>query len=307
MKHAFLRLFLVFFPLLPLYLALVLSENSQKPSEKKEAALETQCPPFIGVSPLFKEQNLSKKRGASLSHYPFISETDFFKQISKMQSHFKQNNISLDYLFITLPLYLTKDNHWIVSNRSFIISQNLERKEVSHIDHKNLWQSFFDTYKSNPLTLNKILKKYPKTSLLLKMEGLDDKKILKQLDFLTNHGGLIYLLSSNEDLLKEISHKYPKILFLHSFKKLIRFKLLNILRIQSFVNFPGDGVLAPSSLSPSHKTISYIKNLNKLFLLEEENLNKIPKILSKSINGLVSSNFQSSKEFIEHKNSCFLK
>ncbi len=312
MRNAILRLFLISFPLLPLFFALILSKNSlKKNSEEVVAPFKAQCPPLIGVSPFFFKQNPHEKKPINqpqnLTHYPFISETNFFKQVSLMKNHFKQNKIPSNHLLITLPLYLTKDNHWLISNKSFIISQNLERKELSHLNYKNLQQSFFNIHKSNPLTLNKILRKYPRTSLLIKLKGQNDEKILKQLNFLTSHQGLIYLLSLNEDLLKQISENYPKVLLLHSFKKLIRFQFLNILQIKSFVNFPGDGILIPSSLPLSNNVISHIKKLKKILILEDENFNGISKTLATSINGLVSSSFQSSLEFIKYKKSCFLK
>ncbi len=315
MNNAFLRLFLIFFPFLPFLIAILLSKNSlktnQHPNLKTKSFFETQCPPLIGVSPLFLEKTSLKRKPINFAQnhsYPhLISEKDFFKQISSMKTHLKQNNIPSHHLLITLPLYLTKDNHWLISKKSFIFSQNLERIEISHLNYKELQQSFMDVYKLKPLSLNAILRKYPKTKLLLKLEGKNNKKIQEQLNLLITHQNSIYLTSPHEKLLKQISQSHPKILLLHSFKKIIRFQILNTLQIKSFMNFPGDGILIPLSLSPSKKIISHIKNLKKLLILEENISSEIPKSLAKSINGLVSSNFQTSLAFIEHKKPCFLK
>jgi len=295
------RFGLILIPFFPLFL---ISMNTQH--SLKSPPAEIKC--FVGLTPSFLKNSFLKKQ--ALNHpqkmyYPLIAKKDFFKQISLWQMNLKKQGIASHHLLIVLPLYLTKDNSWMISQKSFIFSKNHERIEISHISLKDLQESYLQIYKNQFLILNHILKSYPKASLLLKLQSTNDINILKHLHLIKNHKSPIYLFSSNEKLLQKIFTKYPQFFLLHSFKKLIRFQLMNF--IPHPLSLLGEGLLIPSNVPLSNSALFHIHKQNKIVILETKDSQPISNKLINSINGLVSSDITSAMQFIAHKKSCFLQ
>ena len=300
MKHALLRLFLILVPFV-FFVRLLPVDRTQK------TPTTITCPAWFGMSPIFPKEPLFQKKEEPPYYYPLVSQSDFNKQVSLLKSHLQKNLIPLDRLMLSLPIFLTKDLHWIISEKSFIFSQNQQRKELSHIHQDTLLKNYKKIYKKTALTLKSLVKKYPQFPLLLKLDGKDPQKILKQLQFLKDHRAPIYLFSLQEDFLDQVSKENLPFLKIHSFKKWVRFQILSFLPRASLLKISGDGLLLPTSLPLSQKIIFSIHQSGKILILEDSPSHPITPSLSQGINGLVSSQLSSSLKFINHKKTCFLK
>ena len=139
------RLFLVLFPVLLFVTALYLS-HTRRPKQaltfQKQA--EKPCPFYLGVSFFSQKENFQPYQ---LTTY-ILSENNFTKKIQDLRLYFEKKNISLKQVFFALPLTLTKEEDWIVSQKTFFILPTGERKHISHLTyseinhfHKSLWNA----------------------------------------------------------------------------------------------------------------------------------------------------------------------
>lgn len=299
MKYALLRLLLALIPLIPLSFFLFLNGTETHISQKQNLTKPNHCSFFLALSPRFSHQEWGQD---SKFQSFLIGQKNWKEQISKAEP-------SLNVLFsLALPVYQTKDGHWLISEKSFFISKDSGRVEISHWDYKKIQGHFFETHKDQVLSLQEVLKSFPEASLFLKIESKQDEKILKSLDFLKNRQSSVMIASSENNILGKIKKSYPSVLVLHSFQKMIHLNLLLPFGLDSFVKLLGDGILIPDSFSISDKVFLYMKSQNKSFIIESDDpFKKIPKALAKKSQGLVSSNLASIRNFIIHKKPCFLK
>ena len=135
LQPALKRLFLVLFPIILFVTALYLSHirPTQKGSafKKKEQTLKDSCPFYLGVSFFSQKQKFQAK---GLTTY-ILSESAFIKKIQDLNWLFQTENLSLKQVFFTFPLTLTKNEDWIVSQKSFFILPTGERKQISHLTY----------------------------------------------------------------------------------------------------------------------------------------------------------------------------
>ena len=211
-RPALKRLFLVLFPILLFMTALYLTYTYPK----KQTLTSQQhnikpCPFYLGVSFFSQKEKFQPKQ---LTTYT-LSEKFFTKKIQNLRRYFKKNNISLKQVFFALPLTLTKEEDWIVSEKTFFILPTGERKQISHLTyfeinhfHKRSENSNDDPINSSyqALKLNKILSSLPKKSnFLFYLLGSNRKATIKNLNKIQDKiQGRLYLSSPNEKLLKDL-------------------------------------------------------------------------------------------------------
>ena len=311
------RLFLILFPVILFVTALYLShihppKQKSLSGQKKEQFLNKNCPFYLGVSFFPQQTNFQKNK---ITTY-LLSEFDFMKKAQDLKRYFQKENISLKQVFFKLPLTLTKEGEWIVSQKTLFILPTGERKQISHLTYSEI-NSFHKNLNKNykALTLDLILSSLPKQSnFLFDLLGSDREKIIKNLEKIQNKAkGDLYLSSPNEKLLKEIllanskaSAKAP-IKILHSFKSLIRLEMLSIFP-QSFKSLWGQGIIAPSSFLPSQELLQYLEQENKLLFFEKDPPYTLQdKIWIKSSQALISFQTQLAISSIKNKKTCLIK
>lgn len=302
MKRAIFRLFLIILPLIPLMLMLSMGKKKSETrppytSQSIPSVLEKNCPFFLAISPQFFKQS-KKNSGVFLTF--LIKEQDFLNQI-KMVSKKLQTRP-----YLSLPIYQTKDGHWLVSQKSFVMSKDFERIEISHLNYKKLQNKFIKKHGSKALSLTKILQYFPHHNLFLKIKSKNEDKILKHLSFLKKHKPKTYVFSPNQTLLQKIKQTYPSAILIHSFKKMIRSHFFLALSLQSFVDVEGDGILIPNHLPIAKNMLVYMKDHKKLLIIEKNKPSQnVSKYLSSNISGLIVSNLSHAKDFISHNKNCF--
>lgn len=305
MKNGIIRLLLVLFPVSALLIALILNQKRFEfaPSIAQQPTpwFKSSCSFFTALLPLFPAKIPSQEDKEFL---PVASKKDFFEHYQNHQASFQKNRIHPQALMMALPISLTKDTAWIVSNKSFILSSKAQRTEISHLNKKDLQDLFFKKYKKSPLFLQDVLKAFHSPPLFLKIKG---KKDLKALELFNNYPNPLYLFSRNEKLLNEIPFKSPHLFLIYPFKKLIQFQVLSLFQLTSYISLPGQGILIPSSLSPSFKTLSLIKNANKILIGESSTYDLLPEALVKNMDGFVTSHREASLKFMKNKKSCLIK
>ena len=288
MTQALKRLFLILFPLSLFCLALFLAntksplqqKNKLPPAKKQKDVifLNSSCPFYFGFSFFSiegKKENISKNKKASLPLTTYIlSKQNFSKKLQDLKKELQRYNISLEKVFFILPLVLTKDKKWLISEKTFFILPTGEKKEISHLNysetekiHKNLTKN--KTYTA--LKLSEALSDLPDNHFLFSIEGSNRENLIEKLNnsFMKNLKGDIYFTSSNEQLLTEIAvQTHWKTL--HSFKSLIRFQMMKIFHINSWKNLPGQGFLIPSSFSLSNKDLEFLKEQKKLLFFKKD-------------------------------------
>ena len=140
MKQAIFRIFLIVLPLIPI--ALIVSsdpptrgkldpESQDYYIQKTSSILKKNCPFFLSISP----EPIAEEIDPTAPFHSFLTEEKRFIKKIKLASKKFQHNTKPS---IFLPIYLTKDSRWIVSWKSFVLTENLERKEISHLDYKEI-------------------------------------------------------------------------------------------------------------------------------------------------------------------------
>ena len=332
MKRAFLRLFLILFPLILFGIALFLT-NKNKPlshtntplshtntplSQKKESFLKghPECPFYYGFSffPLKeKKQNLfTNQRGSAPFISYLLSKQSFLKKVQDVKTELKKHNLSLKKILWELPLVLTKDKKWLISKKSFFILPTGERKEFSHLPafevealHKNFMQNKFYTI----LKLSEMLPILPDSHFLFLIGGSHKKNLMEKLKTLPlkKTTGDIFFSSSNEKLLRDMALKTDwKIL--HSFKSLARWQIMKIFQAHSWKEFLGAGFLLPPMFSLPLKDLETLKKQKKLlFLKKDPPYTPFHQSLIQKSNALISSKPPQAFSIIKQKKPCFME
>ena len=378
------RLFLVLFPVILFVTALYLS-YIQPPQQgsKSQQISNKNCPFSLGVSFFSQKEDFQKNK---LKTY-ILSEFGFLKKMQNLKNYFRTENVSQKQIFFVFPLTLTKEEEWIVSQKTLFILPTGERKQISHFTyseinhfHKDLyWFENFETFSEDShlrkslalqrtakpvgdensnlinikqeykaLKLNVILSSLPKRSnFLFYLLGSDRKKIIKNLDKIQNKTqGRLYLSSPNEKLLKDlllyqsclrrtsssedfhprgqdclagISNKIgifqtnlnpalkENTKILHSFKTLIRLKMLSIFP-QPFKKIQGEGIIVPASVPPSQEILHFLKQEDKLlFFKKDPPYRAQDKYWIKHSQALISSQAKLAISSIKEKKTCLIK
>lgn len=328
LEQALKRLFLILFPLSLLLLGLFLT-NKYRPlrdqtpfplkNESKDTAfLKSRCPFYLGISffPIEEKKQtlLAGKKPLQFSHFKtdLLSEEKFKKTLTTLKKDFKKEKLLLKRVLFVFPLALTKDEKWIISRKTFVIFPNGERKELSHLTYseiKNLYEKFMEEF-YKPLTLEAVFSYLPNRNFLFHLKGSNREKIIRNLNknFKGKTEGTVYLSSSNEKLLREISTLSEDWNILHSFKSLMRFQIMNILHLDSFKNLPGKGFVIPSSFSFSSKSLSSFQNQKKLLFLEKDSpYHSINQTLIQKSQALISSQPKQVLSIVKTKKPCLIK
>ena len=314
-QQAVKRLFLILFPITLFLIALSLSHF--RPPVKTNSKLKEEpvkdCPFYFGLSFFSGKRDFQKNK--LITHT--LNEQNFIKKIQALKPYFQAENISYEKIFFVFPISLTKEEEWIVSQKTNFILPTGERKEISQLSHSEISRLHKQWDKDyRVLTLNFIFSYLPKNSnFLFLLIGSDRNKIIKNLEEIQNKTkGMLYLSSSNEKLLKELllsktnsSSGQTNIKILHSFKSLIRLGMLSLFP-QSFKPLLGDGVIAPEALTPSTEMLNFLRQKKKLLFLEKEppyTLEDRQKI--KNSQALISSQAQLAISSIKGKKTCLIK
>ena len=211
-QQALKRLFLVLFPVILFVTALYLSHiHPPKQDSAPQQHTANNCPFYLGIS-FFSQKEIFQPN--KLTTYT-LNESDFIKKTQNLNSIFQKENLSLKQIFFSLPLTLTKEEEWIISQKTFFILPTGERKQISHLTYSEIndFHNFLyptDLNSTNQdyktLKLDKVLSLLPKKSnFLFYLIGSDRKKIIKNLNKIQNKiQGDLYLSSYNEKLLKDL-------------------------------------------------------------------------------------------------------
>lgn len=213
------------------------------------------------------------------------------------------------------PLFLTKDQVWIVSNKKFLILSSGERVELSHWTYsqiKNLYASWksgpgVSESEKSPLTLEELFSDLPNRNFLFSLGGSDHEKIIKSLEtsFKGKTRGEMFLTSLEEKLLMAISSSHWRIL--QSFKAFVRWQILSSFQLNPLMNFIGEGVIIPSSFSLSSKTLLKLKKQKKLIFLEKDPpYDSSDSLLIQRAQALISSEPELALSTIPGKKTCFI-
>ena len=145
-QQALKRLFLILFPVTLFLTALCLSHiypQKQGPAGQQHTA--NNCPFYLGVS-FFSQKEIFHPN--QLTTYT-LNESDFIKKTQNLNSIFQKENLSLKQIFFSLPLTLTKEEEWIVSQKTFFILPTGERKQISHLTYSEINQFHRLPYQSD--------------------------------------------------------------------------------------------------------------------------------------------------------------
>ena len=287
MKAGFLRLILVN-GFLGLFLYLILLMISTSPSSPPSSSLpqESNCSFFLGLKP-----PLANHPSSSL-----VLEKDFHSFTSSLPHSLKKEKWGF-----VLPLFLTKEEKWIVSYKSFLFTPQ-GREEISYLSLKDIQSSF-----QNPLLLEKVLALFPKKILFLRISTKDPEKIFKNLKFLYNRKN-IFIASQNEDLIQALVQDSAPFSIVHSFRSLVRLQFMNLLGLDKAFFLPAQGIEIPSAFSPSSSLIKKLKKRGKLLYLEQEApFSTIPSDLLLNLSGILTFDWKKGMQFIKNKNPCIKK
>ena len=324
-KQAFKRLFLILFPISLFALALFLTrfDSNSTSSSFQNSHLTASCPFYLGLSffPIREKQavpNLSSWRDN------LLAERDFIKKIQDLKRHNKA--LSFKNVIFVFPVALTREEEWIISQKTFFIFPTGERKEISHLSYSEI-QDFYKHSKASirllklnpyeqsslrakavPLKLKKVFSHLPKSaSFLLLLKGSHREKIIRNLkkSLANKKTETIYLSSSNEKLLKDLLTLDSDWLILHSFKTLLRRELLSMWS-HSFKTLPGEGLIIPPAFAPFFQNLA-TRQQKLLFFEKDPPYNLQDQALIQQAQGLISSRPHLALRSIRNKRTCFIK
>ena len=318
-KQALKRMFLILFPIGLFTLALFLTHFHPTPSftTKKTSDFTDLCPFYLGLS-FFP---IREKQPGPLSFQKpgFLDKKDFIRKFQDFKKHVK--NLSPNNIIFVFPLVLTKEEEWIVSQKTFFLSPSGERKEISHLSYFEI-QNFYSDFKAatskpnrlqnkvTPLKLETLFLYLPKPShFLFFLKGSNEEKIIKNItkSLANKNTGAIYLSSSNEKLLNDLLTLDSDWLILRSFKTLLRREWLSVWPY-SFKGWPGEGLIIPSSLALFVQNLSINKQKQKLFFLAKDPPYSLQdQDLIQRYQGLISSQPHLALRNIGDKKTCLIK
>jgi len=305
---AFIRLFLILFPLSLLIVAIYLNSHLSVSSRYSKLS-KSQCIFYLGLSFVpFKKTQSSRiaNKNLVLWHSTVLSKNFFTQNLKNFENDLK----IIKNIIFSFPLALTKDKKWIFSYDTFLILPHGERKELSHLTyleiekiHQNIMGHHFVL-----LQLEHVFSYLLDRNFLFYLKGYHRENIIKTLDSIRNKTkGTIYISSFDEKLLRDLEMMDVKWKILYPFKPLLRFQILSWLG-SLWIELPGDGFIIPSQISLSEKTLLSLKSQNKLIFLEQdshfENHNEA---LFQHAHALISSNPQKDWSIIREKNPCLIK
>ena len=321
-EKAIKRLFLIVFPLSLLFLAFFLNSKYffrqvqiSFVNNEESVFFKSQCPFYLGVSFFSIEEKkivLEKKNKIPIIDY-FLSEKKFKESVKRLKKDFQKEKLSLKKVLFVFPLVLTKDKKWIISKKTFFILPRGERKEISHLTYseiKKMYKDFNRRKTDIPLRLETVFSSLKNQNFLFDLKGSNRKKILAHLDkdFKDKTRGDMYLFSSNEKLLKEISILSEKWNILHSFKSLLKIQIMDMLYLASFKNLQGQGFVIPLKLSSSMKHLLTFRGQKKLlFFTGDPPFDSFGQMPASSMNALISFKPKQALSIIKNKKPCLIQ
>ena len=228
-------------------------------------------------------QDLAKIKGFQTKE--LVSLPDFNLSLKRFQQALKRAKISESGALIALPIALTKDNFWILSQNSFFITAKGQRHELSHLTYEEIKKLFqkrpnlsnSPAENARPVLLEDIFKaKWQGSFLFLLKHFKRDKPIEWGQILKAKTQGQIYISSKDERLLRDISSAYPKANVLHSFKTATRRSLLSAFGLGTFKQLKGAGLIVPDFLFPSEEILKALQKQNKMLFLTAGFLRQIP-------------------------------
>ena len=340
------RLSLVLFPVILFVTALYLSHIRQpKQSSSSQQLLNKNCPFYLGVSFFSQKTEFQKNKLTSyiLPESAFIKKTQDLKLYFQKENIVLEQIFFVFPLTLTKEeeWIASQKTLFILVTRERKQISHLTYSEINNF-HKILNPN----YKALKLDmiLSSLPKN---SNFLFYLLGSDRKKIIKNLDKIQNKiQGSLYLSSSNEKLLKdlllyqsclslgassedsrfreqdclaEISNKIgilqtnlnqplkTNIKILHSFKALIRLKMLSVLP-QSFKQIQGKGIIVPNSVPLSQEMLHFLKQENKLLFFDKDPpYTTQDKYWIKNSQALISSQVKLAISSIKDKKTCLFK
>ncbi|MCY4321150.1 MAG: hypothetical protein OXC37_01910 [Bdellovibrionaceae bacterium] len=343
-NQALKRLFLVLFPIFLFIIAVYLNDSYPPPIQNSNRLKvdEPNCP-SIGISFLPKTESIQKNKLISY----LLPTHSFIEKTKDLMLYFKKENISLKKIFFVFPVTLTKQEEWIISQKTLFILPTGERKQISHLTYSeinNFHESLYKDYKS--LNLDLVFSTLPKKSnFIFYLLGSNREKVITNLYKIHNKvRGDLYFSSSNEKILKDLilyrscldsivkntlpsnqnclpdllnktnifqknTNSYLKSNFkiLHSFKTLVRLEMLSAFP-EFFKQIEGEGIIWPDNLSPSKEILKFLKQKNKILFLEKDSpFTNQDKYWFENSQGLISYKAKLAISSIKNKKSCLIR
>ncbi len=327
MRQALRRLFLILFPISLFLLALFFIDQESQRRNKiqpftpktefgKFSFLSSDCPFYLGVS-FFPIEDKKQKLSISQKSFQipllkdyFLSEKQFKKKLKTFKIIFREENLSLKNTLFVFPLVLTKDNEWLIGREAFFILPTGERKELSHINYSEaggLYKSF-TRENDQLLKLSDVFSYLPDSNFLFHLKGSNREKIIKNIkNFKDKTKGEIYLSSFNERLLEEVIALDSNWNVLHSFKKLMRFQIMNAFYLADFQNLFGRGFVIPSSFPLSTKSLLFLQSKRKLLFVEKDPpYGSVGQSFIQNVQALISSQPKQALSIVKAKKPCLV-
>ena len=264
----------------------------------------------------------------------FLYDTGFF---SAVLSHTAaESRTGLKPVFY-LPLHLTRDNRWLVSESPFFVRQPALTEEPPQavaakkqsstnppaerplfrqsavsprrprapekISRFTLGEIQKQLSSKKPLTLKDLLRRFPKQKWFPHFFTENREEAFKSLKDLFEKSPILYITSNNEKLLQRLSKKPTAVIY--GFRTLVRFQLLGTFLPKKLFSFPGQGLVIPSTLPLSSERMKKLKSAGQqLFLHWETGVTALPRQKLKQAKGLITREWKPALQLLKNKNPC---
>ena len=259
--------------------------------------LKSQCPFYLGLSffPIKKQKIEKNFVSPDFSFWSqLISKRKFIDILKNFEQIFQNKILFSGKKLFTFPLVLSKDNHWLVSQNTFIILSNGERKEISHLTYAEITDILRNPDQDSidePLNLETLLFHLPDQNFLFYLEGSNREKMITSLrEKLKDRIKEFYLSSSNDRLLDEMMLLEKDWNILHSFKTLLRWKIMNLIFLGSWSLSSSRGFIIPGGFPLSSESWSFLQSRKKfLFFKKDPPYDPESRVIIRKSHALISS------------------
>ncbi|MCY4512147.1 MAG: hypothetical protein OXB86_00500 [Bdellovibrionales bacterium] len=237
---------------------------------------------------------------------PWLLDNRFFQSV--LADSNTENDPSLELLFY-LPLYPTKDKRWLISHTPSSKDRLMPQPpltvknpsgNISHLSFKEIQKQFPSPL---PLTLQDLLKQFPKQKWFLHLVTDSLKGSVESLTHQKEAHSKFYITSNNEKLLAQFSKKQMAVIY--NFRSLLRFQLLRVFLVEKLFSFPGQGLIIPSHLPLSPMTVKKIHHSGQwLFLKKESHIAELPPQNLTQVKGVITREWKPALKWIQDKNPC---